>query len=101
MPKKIILSVFVLCASLSFLCASEENSGLLLEKGARFEREGETVYALGAYYDALVENPASLEAYGAYKALSESISSGNPGRDSVDGELELYEEWMALLANAE
>ena len=102
MPKKIILSVFVLCTSLSFLCAHNESSDRLFEKGARFEKEGEIVYALGAYYDAIKANPyGAQKAYEAFMALSRSIEDGNLGKNADDDELGLYEDWMALLKNAE
>src|SRR5574344_1421585 len=73
----------------------------LLNKAKAYEDKKEWCYALGYYYDAMVEDTADAEeAATHYTAIRDAIKEGKPGPGEYD-EFALHDNWILLLQNTE
>ncbi len=73
----------------------------LLNKAKAYEDKKEWCYALGYYYDAMVEDPANAdEVLSRYTAIADAIKSGKPGPGDYN-EFTLHDSWIPLLQNTE
>lgn len=99
--KKILQCILVMILSVTGLYAQSYSE--YLSKAKQYENQKKWCYALGAYYDAMGtdETPESKkEAFEGYKALKDSISSGNPGLGKYN-QFTFHDEWKNLLMDAE
>src|SRR5574344_1994915 len=73
----------------------------LLNKAKAYEDKKEWCYALGYYYDAMVEDTADAEeAVTRYTAIRDAIKAGKTGLGDYN-ELTLHDSWIPLLQNTE
>ncbi len=100
--KRILSVFFTLLISAVSIFAQSARYEELMEEGRTFESEKKWVHALGAYYDAMVEEPTqkSKSAYDAFLNLAAEIKSGKPGYGTFD-EFDSYDGWKELAAEYE
>ena len=71
-----------------------------MAQAQKYEQEKKWVHALGAYYDAMEEEPDFGEPFYAYKKLSEVIEAGNPGYGEFD-DFSQYDGWIEIMQEYE
>ena len=98
--KRQIISVMLLLLATALFAQTAKYTELF-NKAKAYEEKKEWCYALGYYYDAILEDPANAdEAAEQYQTIRDAIREGKPGPGEYD-DFTMHDSWILLLQNAE
>src|SRR5574344_1069709 len=98
--RKLMVTV-VLSLLVTTLFAQTAKYTELLTKAKAYEDRKEWCYALGSYYDAIVEDPANAEeAVAQYTAIADALKEEKPGLGDYNVFTQ-HDSWISLLQNTE
>lgn len=98
---KKILSIFILFICTTLLCAQSSEYNRLFSLAQQYESESNWTYAMGYYFDSIIEDPYnSRAAYDRLQEILNSIKKGNPGLQEFEGQ-DHYDAWIKLLTDTE
>src|SRR5574344_165651 len=98
--KRQIISVMLLLLATALFAQTAKYTELF-NKAKAYEEKKEWCYALGYYYDALLEDPANAdEAAEQYQTIRDAIREGKPGPGEYD-DFTVHDSWILRLQNSE
>lgn len=103
MKKKLTIFLFVFVSMAISCFAENQRYEEFLAQGKEYENQEKYVYALGSYYDAMLEldNLLENEAQTRSADLAKIIKSGKPGKKEYYNDFELHDGWKAILKEFE